>query len=203
MIDEGYIKYRCDWQKAPALPDGVIVELNDWRSRLHDAGLVGYYEQHGVGYGNLSIRDGNGFVISGTQTGHLARTDSTHYARVTDYDIDTNRVSCEGPIKASSEALTHAAIYSLDPAIGAVVHVHDNALWRHLMDTVPTTSPDVSFGTPEMAREFARLYRETAFPRDRIAVMAGHEDGLLTFGANIADAAERILGEAARKPLTA
>ena len=193
MIDEGYIKYRCDWDEAPALTGQLVAELNDWRNRLYDAGLVGYYEEHGVGYGNLSIRDGDGFIISGTQTGHIARTDRTHYARVTDCDIDDNRVSCEGPLQASSEALTHAAIYALDSAIGAVVHVHDNALWRRLMNKVPTTSPEVSFGTPEMAREFARLYRETAFPRERIAVMAGHEEGLVTFGDDIVDAAKRIL----------
>jgi ribulose-5-phosphate 4-epimerase/fuculose-1-phosphate aldolase len=197
MIDEGYIKYRCDWLEAPAFPDELVAELNAWRNCLYDAGLVGYYEQHGVGYGNLSIRDGAGFIISGTQTGHIPRTDRTHYARVTDCDIDDNRVSCEGPLHASSEALTHAAIYALDPDIGAVVHVHDNALWQSLMDKVPTTSPEVSFGTPEMAREFARLYQETAFPHERIAVMAGHEDGLVTFGDGIADAARCILEMAA------
>lgn len=193
MIDEGYIKYRCDWHEAPALPEELVAELNGWRNRLYDAGLVGYYEQHGVGYGNVSVRDGDGFIISGTQTGHIARTDASHYARVSACDIDANRVVCDGPVKASSEALTHAAIYALDPAIGAVVHVHDQALWQEMIDAVPTTAPEVSFGTPDMAREFERLYRETDFARDGIAVMAGHQDGLVSFGARISDAAERIL----------
>ena len=53
--------------------------------------------------------------------------------------------------------------------------------------------PDVSFGTPGMAREFERLYRDTEFARDGIAVMAGHEEGLVTFGSEIAGAARRIL----------
>lgn len=195
MIDEGYIKYRCDWHEAAALPAALVADLNDWRNRLYDEGLVGYYEEHGVGYGNVSVRDprSSGFIISGTQTGHIARTDRTHYARVISCDIDTNRVVCEGPVRASSEALTHAAIYALDPAIGAVVHVHDAALWHALIDKVPTTSADVSFGTPEMAREFERLYRDTAFADTAIAVMAGHEDGLVSLGSDIADAAERML----------
>ena len=193
MIDEGYIKYRCAWHEAPALPEELVAELNDWRNRLYDAGLVGYYEQHGVGYGNVSMRDRAGFIISGTQTGHIPRTDASHYARVTDCDIDGNRVVCEGPLKASSEALTNAAIYNLDSGIGAVVHVHDPGLWRSLIDRVPTTSPDVSFGTPEMAKEFSRLYRETELARDGIAVMAGHEDGLVSFGRDMEEAARRIL----------
>jgi hypothetical protein len=195
VIDEGYTKYECDWELAPALPADAVEELNAWRNRLHDKGLVGYYPEHGVGFGNVSIREGDGdaFIISGTQTGHIARTDESHYARVTRCDIPANRVCCEGPVQASSEALTHAAIYALNPAIRAVVHVHDAALWRKLTGHIPTTSDEVSYGTPEMAREFHRLYEETDFPSRGVAVMGGHEEGIVSFGAGIAEAAERIL----------
>jgi hypothetical protein len=195
MIDEGYTKYQCDWRQAPALPAELVVELNTWRNRLYDERLVGYYKRHGVGYGNVSIRDGDTdrFIISGTQTGHIARTDENHYSCVTACDIDTNHVSCEGPVQASSEALTHAAIYALDPAIRAVVHVHDNGLWHRLMFRVPSTGYSVAYGTPEMAREFVRLYRETEFAREGVAQMAGHEDGIVSFGNTIENAAQRLL----------
>lgn len=195
MIDEGYTKYECDWSEAPALPEQAIVELNAWRNRLHDQELIGYYPQHGVGFGNVSIREGDSdaFLISGTQTGDIARTDARHYARVTQCDIDANRVHCEGPVQASSEALTHAAIYALDPAIRAVVHVHSAAMWNELMDRVPTTSRDVSYGTPEMAIEFRRLYEDTDFAERGIAVMGGHEEGIVTFGRDIEQAAQRVL----------
>ena len=195
MIDEGYTKYQCDWDLAPALPAETVEELNAWRNRLHDRGLIGYYQEHGVGFGNVSIREGDGdaFVISGTQTGHIARTDESHYARVTRCDIPVNRVRCEGPVQASSEALTHAAIYALNSAIRAVVHVHDATLWRNLKGRIPTTSDEVSYGTPEMAHEFHRLYEETDLPARGVAVMGGHEEGIVSFGASIAQAAERIL----------
>jgi L-ribulose-5-phosphate 4-epimerase len=195
VIDEGYTKYECHWEPAPAAPAAAIEEINAWRNRLHEQGLVGHYPEHGVGYGNVSIREGDGdtFIISGTQTGHIARTDASHYARVTRCDIAANRVQCEGPVQASSEALTHAAIYALDPAIRAVVHVHDASLWRGLRGRIPTTSGDVSYGTPEMAHEFRRLYEETDFPGSGVAVMGGHEEGIVSFGAGIAEAAERIL----------
>ena len=72
MIDEGYTKYECDWREAPSLPADAVEKLNAWRNRLHDQGLIGYYPEHGVGFGNLSIRedDSDVFIISGTQTGH-------------------------------------------------------------------------------------------------------------------------------------
>jgi ribulose-5-phosphate 4-epimerase/fuculose-1-phosphate aldolase len=194
MIDEGYTKYQCDWRRGPPLPDQTIAELNACRNQLFDAGLVGYYPQHGVGFGNLSIRgpDG-GFIISGTQTGHLERTDVRHWSLVIGYDIDTNNVTCEGPVQASSEALTHAAIYELDPDIQAIAHVHSAELWHRLIDRIPTTSRDVPYGTPEMAREFGRLYRETDLAESRAAVMGGHDEGLVAFGRDIVEATERVL----------
>jgi ribulose-5-phosphate 4-epimerase/fuculose-1-phosphate aldolase len=195
MIDEGYTKYECAWQQASSLPVETIAELNAWRNRLYDEGLIGYYPEHGVGFGNVSIREGSAseFIISGTQTGHIPRTDEHHYARVTRCEIEANRVHCEGPVQASSEALTHAAIYALDPTIRAVVHVHDAALWSELIDKAPTTSRDVSYGTPEMALEFRRLYEDTDFAVQGIAIMGGHEEGIVSFGRDVEQAAHRIL----------
>ncbi len=44
-----------------------------------------------------------------------------------------------------------------------------------------------------MAAEFARLYRDTGFAVDGVAVMAGHEEGLISIGTTIEEAASRIL----------
>ncbi len=96
-------------------------------------------------------------------------------------------------MQASSEALTHAAIYALDPGIRAVVHVHDAGLWQQLIDRIPTTSRAIAYGTPEMAREFQRLYTDTDFRVQGVAVMGGHEEGIVSFGKDINQAAERIL----------
>jgi len=199
MIDEGFIKFDCRWTKSPPLENGMINELNKWRRLLFDAGLVGQYKDTGIGFGNISMRSGSEtqFVISGTQTGHLADLTGAHCCQVTDHDIRDNRISCHGPVRASSESLTHAAIYELDPAIQAVVHVHSDTLWRGLRDRIPTTNPDVAYGTPEMAEEFGRIYRDTDFASSEIAVMGGHDGGLISIGHNMAEAAGRFLEFAA------
>ncbi|MGB5354407.1 MAG: class II aldolase/adducin family protein [Woeseia sp.] len=194
MIDEGYIKFELDWQRGPAPPADIVSQLNEWREPLYAAGLIGQYEDIGIGFGNLSVRgDAGHFIISGTQTGHLATLGAEHYATVTDYDIAANRVRCEGPIKASSESMTHAALYELCDKINAVVHVHSAALWNKLRNVLPTTDAAVSYGTPEMAEEFRRLHRETAFAKDGIAVMAGHDEGIIATGRDMQEAARRIL----------
>jgi len=195
MIDEGYIKFESDWQKTEALDNAEIESLIRWRWPLYDAGLIGYYKEHGIGFGNLSVRAGaeGQFIISGTQTGHLPDPGAEHYALVKNYDIERNRVTSIGAHEASSESMTHAAIYELNPDITAVVHVHSETLWAGLKGSAATTDAEVAFGTPEMAREFRRLFRETDFCRTGIAVMAGHEAGLVSTGSNLQEAAERIL----------
>ena len=195
MIDEGYTKFRVDWTKSGPLLNPEIDELNAWRPPLYAAKLIGHYEDHGVGYGNTSMRvdASRQFLISGTQTGHFESLGRAHYALVTDYHISDNRVSCTGPIQASSESMTHAMIYELEPAINAIVHVHDRRLWTRFKDRMPTTDAAVSYGTPEMALEFARLFDSTDFRDSGIAVMAGHEEGLVSIGSDIESAARRIL----------
>ena len=194
-IDEGYVKYSSHWTQGPP-PDRAATELlNRWRQPLYEAGLIGHYENLGIGFGNISVRAGQDgqFIISGTQTGHIADTTADHYSLVTSCDVGANSLNCIGPVEASSEALTHAAIYALDRDINAVVHVHSRSLWDRLLEKAPTTAPSVAYGTPEMAREFERLYRDTTFSRDGIAVMAGHEEGIVSIGKSLAEAALRVL----------
>jgi L-ribulose-5-phosphate 4-epimerase len=203
MMDTGYTKFQLDWRRTPMRKVALTDVLGAWRRPLYAAGLIGCDASSGVGLGNLSARLGTSdkFIITGTQTGHLRALGAEHFAIVTAVDIAANRVVCHGPVAPSSESMTHAAIYALDARIKAIVHVHSAALWTALRDELPTTAADVAYGTPAMAREFLRLYRQTDFPRRCIAVMAGHRDGLIATGGSVAEAALRILAyHDARQP---
>ncbi|MBE0667310.1 MAG: class II aldolase/adducin family protein, partial [Bacteroidales bacterium] len=105
------------------------------------------------------------------------------------YNIDDNAVMCSGPLKASSESLTHAAIYMADPGTHAVIHVHSIGLWEELMNKVPTTDPEVEYGTTGMAREMVRIFSNAEVYEKRIIVMAGDRGGLITFGNDLDEAA--------------
>ena len=104
-----------------------------------------------------------------------------------------NSLTCEGPVKASSESLTHAAVYESDNFANAVIHIHNKSLWEKLLNVLPATSPEIEYGTPAMAEEVKRLFKETDLIEKKIFVMAGHEEGIVSFGRNLEEAFKTIL----------
>ena len=144
----------------------------------------------GVGFGNLSVRNDvtSGFYITGSGTGKLLKLRPADCARVVAYHFARNWLQCEGLIVASSESLTHAAIYESDPTTSAVIHCHDMKLWTALLRKVPTTPEKVEYGTPEMAYAVRGLFDNTDVLKKKIFVMAGHEGGVVAFGRDLRSA---------------
>ena len=190
MIDEGYIKFNYDWIDSDINYD--ISEINEVRDMLFGMNFIGAYDGD-IGYGNISIRIGDNFLITGTGTGNLDRLTKKDYSLVTKYDFDKNSLTCNGRIRASSESLTHAAIYESDDDINAIIHIHSKELWDGLMDRVPTTSKDIGYGTPEMAYELKRFVKVCKQANDNIVVMAGHDSGIITFGKNLQEAQDKLM----------
>jgi len=150
--------------------------------------LIGAYE-NGIGFGNISQRhQKNQFFISGSATGNFPQLNETHYSLVTDFNIEQNWVKCQGPIIASSESMSHAVIYQECPEVNVVIHVHHLSWWKKLLHTIPTTSVQAAYGTPEMAYEIIRLFKESEISKKGILAMAGHEEGLFGFGKNFSEA---------------
>ena len=193
MHDDGVIKYHCEWQAEATVACEPLNALIAWRDRLHAAGLIGVYP-NGIGFGNVSHRlTAQHFLITGTQTGHYSTTTPEHYTLVDGWDIQQNKVHCVGSLKASSESLTHAALYEYSPDIQAIVHGHHSALWTRYQHKLPTTRKAVPYGTPAMAYEMWRLFRDSNLPSRKLLVMAGHKDGLMAFGKTLPEAAATLL----------
>lgn len=192
LIDEGYIKFNCQWINQPLFIE-VPPELLAWRDQMYELKQIGYYPELNVGYGNISLKTSQGILISGTQTGNIYPIKPKYFTLVTDYDLAQNRLVCRGPIKASSESMTHLAIYESDQSINAIIHIHNFTLWQDLLNKVPTTKKEVLYGTPEMAKEIFRLFQETRVKQEKIIVMAGHEEGIIAFGSSLEEAGNLLL----------
>jgi L-ribulose-5-phosphate 4-epimerase len=193
-MNEGYIKFNCNWeQKEIQIPDEIFEKLESARSKLYKLGLIGMYPD-GIGFGNISVKstEGRGFIITGSATGQYDRLDLKNYALVTAYDFTRNSISCTGLTKASAESLSHAAVYESVPEACAVVHIHSLELWERYLNLIPTTSTDIEYGTPEMAKSIKQLISEMNGDK-KVIVMGGHREGILAFGSNLEEATSEIL----------
>lgn len=186
MREEGYIKFHCSWHKKP-----VVISEEDfkiasfYRDALFDIGLIGAYPD-GIGFGNISYREESTgkIIITGSATGNYTKIQQQHFTRVLDYSFEKNRCECEGPIKASSETLSHMAFYK-NPLIRSVIHIHHLKMWKHYKNVLPTTSEDAEFGTVELAEELSGM---SMGKMPKMIVMGGHEEGLIIPGKSIKDA---------------
>jgi L-ribulose-5-phosphate 4-epimerase len=191
-----YVKFTYQCVRPEIAPFKQLAELNECRRKLRELQLLGM-DSNGIGFGNLSARDGpsGNFYITGSATGGLACLTLAHCVRVVAYDFEKNSVRYEGCAIPSSESLTHAAIYQSDPTACAVIHCHDFALWATLLDRVPITSQTAAYGTPQMAKEIIRFFNTSDVRSQKIFVMAGHEGGIVAFGENLEDAFDILTRE--------
>lgn len=190
--DEGVIKFKLTLKRAPAPEMNQVIALEKWRALFFKLSLIGEYPIDKIGYGNLSSRlTKTSFLITGSQTGHLAHLQAHHYTKVIDCDLKKGSVTAEGLIPPSSESLTHYGIYQANQAIQYVFHVHHQKLWE-LLKSGPYDSinEDVSYGTQEMAEAASALLWNKS---SGIFVMKGHEDGIISYGATAEDAGRIIL----------
>jgi ribulose-5-phosphate 4-epimerase/fuculose-1-phosphate aldolase len=203
MQEEGVIRFDLEFTStAPVMIPGRD-ELNAWRRILWQLGLIGQDPERygGYGFGNISRRlppynapeNRRLFVISGSQTGHLQELASTGYTTVREYDASLNRVVAAGPIKPSSESLTHGSVYNANNNIRVILHVHSPTIWRCAsVLNIPATDEHVAYGTPAMAQEVERLFIDADYLDTGVFVMGGHEDGVIAFG-RTADEAGSVL----------
>ncbi|HEY9042817.1 MAG TPA: class II aldolase/adducin family protein [Rheinheimera sp.] len=195
---EGVIKFQLDFTRRSALQLADTVEISSWRTVMLQLGMLGQtplrYDNYG--FGNISQRFGsnNQFIISGTQTGGINVMTASDYALVTCCEPGRNYIAATGETKPSSEAMTHGQLYQIDSRINFVIHAHCPEIWQQASVLgLPQTRVEVPYGTVAMAEEVARLFTETDVLQQGTFTMAGHEDGVVTFGSSAAQAAERLI----------
>ncbi len=204
MVQEGVIKFNLQFREAPPVSSELLREINAWRKILFLLKLIGQdpYRYGGFGFGNISRRmdfypegpDHRKFLISGTQTGGLTELSSENYSTVLECLPEENLIRAEGPVRPSSEALTHGMIYRAMKDAGFVMHVHSPDIWRLRRKIgIPLTSSGADYGSRELAREIVSLLTIPEVRSNGVIAMEGHEDGILSFGQTAEYAGGRLL----------
>lgn len=204
---EGVTRFTVEHQTS-ALDLGrhapLAARLLAWREILGGLGLVGQKPDRydGAAYGNVSARVGppgagrgaRAFLVTGTQTSGLRCAGPNELCVVERYDPTRNRVVSHGPIQPSSESMTHGAFYDQGAHLRFVFHVHAPVLWTAAATLrLPTTPVGVDYGTPEMARSVADLWRSGGLAETQILAMASHQDGIVVCGRSAEEAAAVLL----------
>jgi L-ribulose-5-phosphate 4-epimerase len=186
---EGVIKYNTSKQvKKNSVSKKDFEKIEKYRRKLNRLNLIGCYD-NGIGFGNISMLGADGrIVITASQTGHLKSLHQKHYAKLLRYDTGTMTLRYEGVGKASSETLTHCSIYESIRGAQAVIHIHNEKLWRALMDAgYPTVDESVEYGTKEMADAVRELFKKSS-KTSGIFATAGHFEGVFVFSSGIKNA---------------
>ena len=190
--DEGVIKFQYTLKMAPAPLKTEYIKLEKWRALFYKLNMIGEYPIEKVGFGNLSSRLADDqFIITGTQTGHLAHLEAHHYTVVTDCNLKKGSVEAKGMIPPSSESLTHHAIYEASDTIKYVFHIHHPQMWKYMIDNeFDAIGEDIPYGTQAMASAALKVLdgkSHGAF------VMKGHEDGIISYGKTAQEAGKILL----------
>ncbi len=182
---DGYIKFIVEhWETVAVCTDDAISNLIKFRTEIFDRGWIGVLPD-GVGFGNLSMRMGGSFIITGNATGQHRVLNSSYFAKVLSYDAEQNICISEGPRKPSSESGTHAVIFEVLPDINVILHIHNTTVWKKIIKTGFSTTKDVEYGTPEMAEAVKKLIQQPEVQKAGVFAMKGHEDGVVFFGERI------------------
>jgi ribulose-5-phosphate 4-epimerase/fuculose-1-phosphate aldolase len=98
-----YVKFTYQRACADIAPFNTLAELNACRRKLLEQHLMGV-DSTGVGFGNLSVRDGvsRNFYITGSATGGSPELTPTDCVRVVAYDFARNWLPYEGAAIPSS-----------------------------------------------------------------------------------------------------
>src|SRR6476469_9156748 len=97
MAETGSVKFTCDRVAVELSRFPGFDELNKYRRKLLRLGTIGV-DRNGVGFGNLSVRNGatSHFYITGSGTGKLPELTPADCARVVAYDFARDWLQCEG-----------------------------------------------------------------------------------------------------------
>ena len=196
-IDEGYIKFSLSLEVAEAPTHPHLQELLEARELLYEKKLIGAYP-NGIGYGNVSVRSGKGdnFIITGSATGNKTSLTPNDFCEVTSCIIAQNSVIARGPINASSESMTHGAIYMANSDVQCVIHIHSRTLFDRMLEkNLLHTPQEAAFGTPDLAFAIAQLVEaeKEQGKSSSVFVTAGHDEGIIAYGTTISEALDCIL----------
>ena len=194
MTETGGVKFRAERLAAEMQPCPDLAELNLYRSKLRERRFIGQ-DANRIGFGNISVKAKNetGFFITISGGAIRESIGQADLVWVKSWSFAENLVRFVGPGTPSAETLTHAAIYGANRSVGAVLHIHDRSVWDWLVAHEQATADAAEYGTAAMAETVQEFLNRSNRLTNSFA-MSGHEEGVLAFGRDLAEAYASLMG---------
>ncbi|MHA1910836.1 MAG: class II aldolase/adducin family protein [Candidatus Kariarchaeaceae archaeon] len=198
MNIEGTIKFELNhsFVKIDENYSSIFQSINRLRTILWEMNLIGVYppthSEANLGFGNASQRlnKTDSFLITGTQTGSKRVLVEADYSLVEAFELTKGTVNSIGLTKPSSEALTHAAIYSIAPEVQFVFHMHSLLLWEKTEElNMVTTDEKAQYGSLELVKAIQSVYSQG---KTGLVSLLGHKEGLLIWGEDGEEMIEQV-----------
>jgi class II aldolase/adducin N-terminal domain-containing protein len=188
VTETGGVKFRAERLTADMQPCLDLAELNLYRSKLRERQFIGQ-DANGIGFGNISVKAKNetGFFITISGGAIRESIGQADLVWVKSWSFAENLVRFEGPGTPSAETLTHAAIYGANRSAGAILHIHNRSVWDWLVAHAQATADAAEYGTTAMA-ETVQEFLDRSTCLTNVFAMSGHEEGVLAFGRDLAEA---------------
>ena len=75
-----------------------------------------------------------------------------------------------------------------------MIHVHSTEIWNNTAAlNLPHISADIPYGTVEMATAVEQLFQSSNLRQTSLFTMLGHQDGVVSFGRNMQEAAWELI----------
>jgi L-ribulose-5-phosphate 4-epimerase len=183
VVPDGSKIANYGFDVTPArLVTGIITEKGICNA--NEEGISTLFKKYNV---SRREKESNQFIITGSATGKYSQLKEEHFSLVNHVTIEENKLECTGQIMASSESMSHAAVYIHNKKIKAIIHIHDNNLWKKYLNKLPSSSINAAYGTPQMALSIAEKINQLK-THSGVLIMGGHSDGIIAFGNNLDNA---------------
>jgi ribulose-5-phosphate 4-epimerase/fuculose-1-phosphate aldolase len=89
--------------------------------------------------------------------------------------------------------MSHSAIYCACFDAFSVIHIHSRTIFDGMLkDDLLATPKTAAYGTPEIARAISTAVEQWGKTHGQI-VLAGHDEGVITWGVSVDEALEQVL----------
>ncbi|MFH0889792.1 MAG: class II aldolase/adducin family protein [Candidatus Aenigmatarchaeota archaeon] len=167
--------------------DKRFFELLGWCKKFQNAGLIP--DPKIKKGGNLSFRDGDGFVITPSAKPFVSLL-AEDLVKVEKPDYEKNIVYARGRLFPASETFIHAMIYENYPVVNAVFHGECELITKNAEKLgLAVTEQFHQYGTLDLAKETLKSFFSN--PNAQCIVMRDH--GEVYVGKDMQDAGETAL----------